>query len=82
MNQHVNNTRYVQWAMDSISFDFQKQLVLREVSVNFLSEARIGEHYFIESYQTGLSFVHFIVCENDNRKVAAIWSKWEKRRDV
>jgi len=80
MNQHVNNTRYVQWAMDSIPFEFQREHVVCEVNVNFLSEARVGENYFIESYQTGLDFTHFIVCEKDNRKLAAVQSEWRERR--
>jgi acyl-ACP thioesterase len=76
INQHVNNTRYVQWAMDCIPFEFQKQYVLGEIQVNFLSEARIGESYFIETYQNNLHFTHFIISEKDNRKLAAVESKW------
>jgi acyl-ACP thioesterase len=76
MNQHVNNTRYVQWAMDCIPFEFQKQHFLHEISVNFLSEARIGENYFVETYQNGLNFTHIILSEKENRKLAAVKSGW------
>jgi acyl-ACP thioesterase len=77
MNQHVNNTRYVQWAMDCIDFEFQKQHSLCEISVNFLSEARMGENYFIETHQNGLIFTHLILSEKENRKLAAVESKWK-----
>jgi len=79
MNQHVNNTRYVQWAMDCIDFAFQQQHFLSQISVNFLSESRIGEHYFIEIYQNGLTFTHIILSEKDNRKLAAVESVWKKK---
>ena len=82
MNQHVNNTRYVQWAMDSIDFEFQQQHVVCEINVNFLSEARIGESYFIESYQSGGNFTQFIVSEKDNRKLAAVQSCWKKSKTL
>jgi len=76
LNQHVNNTKYVQWAMDSISFDFQKQHLLREISVNFLSESSLGETYFIETFQNELTFTHFILSEKDSRKIAAVQTVW------
>jgi len=76
MNQHVNNTRYVQWAMDCIDFDFQKRHALCQISVNFLSEAKIDESYFIETYQDGLTFTHLIISENNNRKLAAVNCKY------
>ena len=79
MNQHVNNTKYVQWAMDCIEFEFQKQHLLCEISVNFLSETRMGECYFIESYQNELTFTHVIVSEKDNRRLATVESKWKRQ---
>jgi acyl-ACP thioesterase len=78
INLHVNNTRYVQWAIDCIPFEFQKQHVLQEVNVNFLSQARINERYFVETYQNELNFIHFIISEKENRKLAAVQSKWKK----
>jgi acyl-ACP thioesterase len=72
MNQHVNNTKYVQWAIDCVPFAFQKQHTISEISVNFLSEARMGEHYYIETYQNGWKFTHLILSEKENRKLAAV----------
>jgi len=77
MNLHVNNTKYVQWAMDCIPFSFQEQYAIYEISVNFLSEARIGERYFVETYQNELHFIQLIVSEKDNRKMAAVDSRWK-----
>lgn len=76
MNQHVNNTKYVQWAMDCIPMDFQKQYRLYEINANFLSESHIGENYYIETCQNDLNFTHFVVSEKENRKIAAVQSAY------
>lgn len=44
MNEHVNNTRYVQWLLDSIPREWHTQFRLDEYEVNFLSEAHSGDH--------------------------------------
>jgi len=77
MNLHVNNTKYVQWAMDCIPMEFQQQHFLYEINVNFLSESRIGENYFVETFQDELTFTHFILSEKDNRKLAAVETRFK-----
>ena len=77
LNQHVNNTKYLQWAMDCIPLEFQKQHLLHKINVNFLSESRMGENYFIETHQAGLNFTHFIISEKEKRKLAAVQSAWK-----
>ena len=77
MNLHVNNTKYVQWAMDCVPLAFQQQYTPCEISVNFLSQARIGENYFVETYCNKLIFTHLIVSQKDNRKLATVESKWK-----
>jgi acyl-ACP thioesterase len=44
MNEHVNNTRYVQWILDSIPRVWHNNFSLREYEVNFLAEAHSGDH--------------------------------------
>lgn len=43
MNEHVNNTRYVQWLLDSIPREWHRQFHLDEYEVNFLSETHSGD---------------------------------------
>ncbi len=43
MNEHVNNTRYVQWILDSIPRDWHRQFTLHEYEVNFLAETHAGD---------------------------------------
>lgn len=76
MNQHVNNTRYVQWAMDEIPFDFQKMHRLAEIDVNFVKEARIEDSCFIKTYCEDTTFTQAIISENDNKVLSLVKSKW------
>lgn len=38
MNAHVNNTKYAQWILDSISQDKHHEYILKEYEVNFIAE--------------------------------------------
>jgi acyl-ACP thioesterase len=42
-NQHVNNTRYAQWVLDSIPLEDHRKHSLREYEVNFLAETHVGD---------------------------------------
>ncbi len=44
MNEHVNNTRYAQWILDSIPRVWHKDFSLKEYVVNFLAETHSGDH--------------------------------------
>jgi len=76
MNQHVNNTRYVQWAMDEIPFDFQQSHRLTEIDVNFAHEARMDDCCHISTYRENTTFTQAVVSKKDGRKLALIKSKW------
>ncbi len=52
-NQHVNNTKYAQWILDSIPYEFHKSLLLKSYSVNFLAETHLGDKVKVErSYES------------------------------
>jgi acyl-ACP thioesterase len=44
LNQHVNNTRYAQWVLDSLPIENLRQgIQLHQYEVNFLSETKTGD---------------------------------------
>ncbi|WP_413288168.1 acyl-[acyl-carrier-protein] thioesterase [Bdellovibrio sp. HCB337] len=47
-NQHVNNTKYAQWILDSIPYDLHRQLKLNTYSVNFLAETHLGDEVQVD----------------------------------
>ncbi len=42
---HVNNTRYLEWIYNELPLEWLKTHQLSEITVNFLSEARLGDEY-------------------------------------
>lgn len=43
INQHVNNTKYAQWILDSIPYPLHKSLRLKKYCVNFLAETHLED---------------------------------------
>lgn len=43
MNNHVNNTKYAQWILDTIKLDYHRRFVVSEFDMNFISECRLGD---------------------------------------
>lgn len=43
MNNHVNNTKYSQWILDTISIDYHRRYLVKDFEINFISEARLGD---------------------------------------
>jgi medium-chain acyl-[acyl-carrier-protein] hydrolase len=48
INGHVNNTRYAQWATDSLTPEELETLRIAEYEVNFLAETRVGDIVAVE----------------------------------
>ena len=82
MNRHVNNTRYVQWAMDEIPFEFQQTHQLLEIDVNFVKEAMMEDCCYIKTYHQEDTFIQAIVSENNDKVLSIVKSKWKGIRLV
>ncbi len=39
-NQHMNNTRYIEWALDLLDFDIFKEKYIYNISINYLKEIK------------------------------------------
>lgn len=65
MNDHVNNTKYAQWVLDSLPIEILRGPVhLHGYEVNFLAEAKLGDEIAIRSFHAGpgpddLNSTHF-----------------------
>ncbi len=42
-NMHANNAKYIEWIMDGMQPDFLKAHKLKEIQVNYISEAKFGD---------------------------------------
>jgi len=80
-NQHVNNIRYLQWLMESISEDVSDHYYLHFIDGRFIAEAQSGDTMmsFTERDISENSFVHTIRTQKNNRVCAAAKTIWKKR---
>ncbi|NLI89726.1 MAG: acyl-[acyl-carrier-protein] thioesterase [Epulopiscium sp.] len=51
LNMHMNNACYVQWVEDCFSLDYHRNMEIRDMQVNFISGATIGEEVVISVYK-------------------------------
>ena len=77
MNQHVNNTRYAQWILDSIPVRYHRTVNLQEFEVNFIAEAYLNEEIdiFIQNLkagQQGVGACFLGVRRRDQKKVFVV----------
>lgn len=76
LNEHVNNTKYLQWVMDDMGHDFFLHHDVKEVSVHFISQLFPENQYFMGHQQLDeTGSVHSVYAADDQREVCRIWMK-------
>lgn len=58
-NEHVNNTRYAQWILDSLPVDRLRSAFLHEYEVNFLAETKSGDEIALQRATAGGEWSQF-----------------------
>lgn len=80
VNQHVNNTSYIEWISESMSAEVYNSNILTELHVNFLAETYLGDHV-IAGYQTQNDyqniFLHGIIREQDGQELVRCKTVWK-----
>lgn len=93
VNLHVNNVRYIQWALDAYPLDFRMKHQIRGVEVNYLCESLPGDEVYIgisgeEDEHNGedshsreeQSLLHSVRRSGDNRELCRIRVRWIERK--
>jgi acyl-ACP thioesterase len=68
VNGHINNTKYIEWAINSISESDFRNLRLEQIDVNFLAEGFSGDTFEI-----------ILKLEDDSRKIIGIKRKSDQK---
>lgn len=80
VNQHVNNVRYIEWAVETLPLDIIESHRLTSIQVAFRAETSYGDTVVGEADQAdtggGLTFSHRVLREGEDREVASIWTRW------
>ncbi len=74
MNNHVNNIKYSQWALDTVPFGKYQEYVVSEHEINFMSEAFLNDKIALYSNLPSVS-------ENDD-KVFFYGKNQDKKKNV
>lgn len=56
VNQHVNNTRYADWACDALGVEVMSQYCLETLLVNYDAEVRPDQEITLHVFRNGLSY--------------------------
>jgi medium-chain acyl-[acyl-carrier-protein] hydrolase len=81
-NKHVNNTKYVEWAIESLPEDIVKNYKLEEIKVTFEKECKYGEEIkslssFTKEENGSLTTIHRIETL-DNKELTKLIAHWRK----
>jgi acyl-ACP thioesterase len=79
INQHVNNVKYIEWALESVPFEIWKAKVLSDLEISFRSETKYGESIIIQSERTDDVFIHNVISEKDQRALALLKTTWRDK---
>jgi len=80
-NDHVNNTRYLDWIIDSVPSDIQKNYRLASIEINYLLAAVDGDIVLIQSKRLdteNLEFSHCLLRHKDQQPYARAITSWRK----
>lgn len=79
---HVNNIRYLQWLMESISEEIIDNYYLHFIDGRFVAEAQFGDTImsFTEKDDSDNSFLHTIKTKRNNRVCATAKTLWRERK--
>ena len=80
-NLHVNNVRYLQWLVESVSEDITDEFYLHSIDGRFIAEANYGDPIlsFSERNIIDNSIVHTIRTKKENIVCATAKTVWKKK---
>ncbi len=78
-NLHVNNTTYLEWALESVSPERWRSRRPAAVEVHFLAEARHGDAVTSRTGGDGDELSHAVSRRSDGKELARLRTRWEPR---
>ncbi|ETR72751.1 MAG: Acyl-acyl carrier protein thioesterase [Candidatus Magnetoglobus multicellularis str. Araruama] len=79
-NQHVNNTIYLQWAIESVPLDIQTRMLPCDVDIQFIGDAHLGDSLTCYSQQIDSqpTFRHQIMhMEKELTWIQTLWKEYD-----
>lgn len=77
-NNHVNNVRFIEWAIDSLPEAVRADLFLRELTVDFRSEGFLGDEMLTRLEKAEAeTYFHSIVRCRDKKELVRLKTVWQ-----
>ncbi len=83
-NNHVNNTCYIEWALNTLPHEIFDSYEPRDLLLNFVGEGHCGEtvvartEKISSAIESQLAFIHHLESEDGQRPLALIQTLWNK----
>ena len=78
INQHVNNSKYLQFAIDTLPFDYVQKHTLREFYLNFTYQAKLGDAFAVQYEEIEKdNFIFNIYLKDGDVELAKVQTIWE-----
>lgn len=81
-NNHVNNSVYIGWAVETVPHDIVTTHNLKQVEINYINEIAYGNKIYSgikkDGGSDGEAFVHVIQGGEDKRELTRLRTVWEK----
>ena len=82
MNQHVNNVKYIDWILESFTLDFRKKHELKELEVDYLSEALYNDEISVGLKEKESSvFLHSIINKTNTKELCRARTVWKENTE-
>ena len=81
MHHHVNNTKYLEWILNSFPFEMNQSHQIRSFEINFLGEATHGDQIAIYTEtlkETPPAFLQNIIRKGDGRELCRARTGWKR----
>lgn len=78
-NQHVNNTIYLQWALENVPENIQTQLLPAQVDIRYTGDALLGDRLkcFGQKIDQEPTYIHQMMHLEKNTELTRIQTKWK-----
>lgn len=78
---HVNNSRYLEWILNSYSFEIHQRHEVSSLEIHFLAESNFGDQILVRTEQQKDSpptFLHSVVRRNDGQELCRARMRWKR----
>jgi acyl-ACP thioesterase len=79
-HHHVNNTKYIEWILDSYPFEMHQKFHIHTFEINFLAESSREDEISIHTEPLGDSppaFLHSVFRKGDGRELCRARASWK-----